>query len=479
MIQHGEDEESKFCIHTEMERKWKAMAGKIKTIYVCSECGFETPKWAGKCPGCGQWNTMQEEVRDTSPVRASAPVSHPSAAMPLRIREINTAEESRYHTGLTELDRVLGGGIVKGSLILVSGEPGIGKSTILLQICDFLGRSLRILYVSGEESARQIKLRAERLGVESENLFILTETDVQAVVEHMRQSKPDLVMIDSIQTMNMTELTSSPGSVTQVRECTNAIMRAAKQLEIPAIVVGHVNKDGAIAGPKVLEHIVDAVLYFEGDRQMSYRILRAVKNRYGSTNEIGVFDMGDKGLRQVENPSQAMLEGRPKHVSGTCVTCVMEGSRPILAEIQGLATASGFGNPRRMATGFDYNRMALLLAVLEKRAGFYFANLDAYLNVVGGLRLDEPAVDLAVAMALVSSLKDIPVRDDAIVFGEIGLAGELRSVTHAEARVTEAARLGFRRCVLPAHCLRQIADPPAIELYGVKDVREAFAALTE
>lgn len=456
------------------------MAAKIKSVYVCSECGFESAKWAGKCPGCGQWNTMQEEIRDTSAGKgAVSGTPHSVAARPMRIREIDTEEEARYHTGLTELDRVLGGGIVKGSLILVSGEPGIGKSTILLQICDFLGQSLQILYVSGEESARQIKLRAARLGVNSENLYILTETDVQAVVEQMRQTKPDLVMIDSIQTMNMTELSSSPGSVTQVRECTNAIMRAAKLLEIPAIVVGHVNKDGAIAGPKVLEHIVDAVLYFEGDRQMSYRILRAVKNRYGSTNEIGVFDMGDRGLRQVENPSQAMLEGRPKHVSGTCVTCVMEGSRPILAEIQGLATATGFGNPRRMATGFDYNRMALLLAVLEKRAGYYFSNLDAYLNVVGGLRLDEPAVDLAVAMSLVSSLKDTPVRDDAIVFGEIGLAGELRSVTHAEARVTEAARLGFQRCVLPAHCLRQISAPSDIKLYGVHNVREAFEALTE
>lgn len=454
------------------------MASKIRSVYVCTECGYESAKWAGKCPGCGQWNTMQEEARDAVPQKA-APAAVRPMSRPMQIGEIDMAEEARYHTGLSELDRVLGGGIVKGSLILVSGEPGIGKSTILLQICDYLGQSLRILYVSGEESARQLKLRAARLGVGSANLFVLTETDVQLVVEQMRQTKPDLVMIDSIQTMSLTDLSSSPGSVTQVRECTNAVMRAAKQLEIPAILVGHVNKDGAIAGPKVLEHIVDAVLYFEGDRQMSYRILRAVKNRYGSTNEIGVFDMGDRGLRQVENPSQAMLEGRPKNVSGTCVTCVMEGSRPLLAEIQGLATASGFGNPRRMATGFDYNRMALLLAVLEKRAGYYFSNLDAYLNVVGGLRLDEPAVDLAVAAALVSSLKDVPLRDDAIVFGEVGLTGELRSVSHAEARVSEAARLGFARCVLPAHCLRQITDKPDIELCGVRTVREAMDALTE
>ena len=366
---------------------------------------------------------------------------------------------------------------MKGSLILISGEPGIGKSTILLQICEYLGRKLKILYVSGEESSRQIKLRAARLGVQSSNLYILTETDIQYVIEQIRANQPDLVMIDSIQTMNFTDLNSSPGSVTQVRECTSAVMRAIKALEIPTILVGHVNKDGAIAGPKVLEHIVDAVLYFEGDRQMSYRILRAVKNRYGSTNEIGVFDMGDNGLQQVDNPSLALLSGRPTQVSGTCVTCVIEGSRPILAEIQGLATTTGFGNPRRMSTGFDYNRMSLLLAVLEKRAGYYFSNLDAYVNVVGGLRLDEPASDLAVAMSLVSSLKDVPISDDTIVFGEIGLAGEIRSVTHIDARISEAARLGFQKCVLPFHSLKQVnSKHDEIKLIGVKNVREAFEA---
>ncbi len=425
------------------------MPGKVKSVYVCSECGFETPKWFGKCPGCGHWNTMNEEVREVSSKKSLTSPSRTSTIRAIPISEISVSEEERYHTGMSELDRVLGGGIVKGSLILISGEPGIGKSTILLQICGYLGQKLKILYVSGEESARQIKLRAARVGVESENLYILTETDIQSVVEQMREDKPDLVMIDSIQTMNFTDLSSSPGSVSQVRECTSAVMRAAKSLEIPAIIVGHVNKDGAIAGPKVLEHIVDTVLYFEGDRQMSYRILRAVKNRYGSTNEIGVFDMAENGLCQVENPSQALLSGRPTHVSGTCVTCVIEGSRPILAEIQGLATATGFGTPRRMSTGFDYNRMMLLLAVLEKRAGFYFSNLDAYVNVVGGLRLDEPAGDLAVALALVSSLKDKPINDKAIVFGEIGLAGELRSVTHMEARISEAERLGFEKCILP------------------------------
>ena len=401
------------------------MAGKVKLLYQCTQCGFESPKWAGKCPGCGQWNTLVEIAKETlsSPQRnAAATRALNSTARPTPINEISTDDEHRYHTGLSELDRVLGGGIVKGSLVLISGDPGIGKSTILLQICEYLGQGLRILYVSGEESARQIKLRASRLGVQSPNLKILTETDVQYVVEQIRSESPDLVMIDSIQTMNHTDLTSSPGSVTQVRECTNAMMRCAKSLDIPIIVVGHVNKDGAVAGPKVLEHIVDAVLLFEGDRQMTYRILRAVKNRYGSTNEIGVFDMGDQGLRQVENPSSAMLSGRPKDASGTCVTAVMEGSRPLLAEIQGLATTSGLGTPRRMSTGFDHNRLALILAVLEKRAGFYFSNLDTYVNVIGGLRLDEPAVDLAVAMALISSLKDTPVREDTVVFGEIGRA---------------------------------------------------------
>lgn len=451
------------------------MASKSKTVFVCSGCGFESPKWYGKCPGCGEWNTMSEEIRE--PARSAPKAAHHAMVRPVSINEIDTADEERYRTGLSELDRVLGGGIVRGSLILISGDPGIGKSTILLQICEYLGRQLRILYVSGEESSRQIKLRAGRLGVASDNLLILTETDIQLVAEQIQELRPDLVMIDSIQTMNLTELSSSPGSVTQVRECTNFVMRTAKSLDIPIIIVGHVNKDGAVAGPKVLEHIVDAVLYFEGDRQMSYRILRAVKNRYGSTNEIGVFDMGDHGLAQVDNPSMALLSGRPKNVSGTCVTCVMEGTRPILAEVQGLATTTGFGNPRRTATGFDYNRMSLLLAVLEKKAGYYFSNLDAYVNIVGGLRLDEPAADLAVAMALISSLKDAQIGESILVFGEIGLTGELRSVSHVNARISEAARLGFDTCILPYACLKQIsAEHQGIRLIGVKNIREAFEA---
>ena len=456
---------------------------KSKNVFVCSECGYESIKWAGKCSGCGSWNTMEEEIREVSSGKRSAPVdiNAPALSTAKHIYEISSTEEERYKTGFSELDRVLGGGIVRGSIVLVSGDPGIGKSTILLQICQFIGEEQEILYVSGEESVRQIKLRADRLRVDSDNLKILTETDVQYVIEQIRSEKPDLVIIDSIQTMNHSELNSSPGSITQVRECTNAMTRCAKAMDIPIIVVGHVNKDGGIAGPKALEHIVDAVLYFEGDRQMTYRILRAVKNRYGSTNEIGVFDMGDSGLKQIENPSQAMLSGRPVNSPGTCVTAVMEGSRPLLAEIQGLVTATGFGTPRRMATGFDYNRMALILAVLEKRAGYFFSNLDAYVNVVGGLRLDEPSVDLAVAMALVSSLKDMVIRDDTVVFGEIGLAGELRSVSRINLRISEAARMGFTRCVIPFHGSKALAAQAAkegIEVIGAKNIRAAFDACT-
>lgn len=453
------------------------MSVKAKVVYQCSECGFETAKWVGKCPACGSWNSMEEVIKETASAKGNdiRNLSN-KVTKPVSIREINTEGEERYKTGLSELDRVLGGGIVKGSLILICGDPGIGKSTLLLQICEYLGNFLNVLYVSGEESARQIKLRASRLGVNSENLQILTETNVQAVSDTVQSEKPGLVMIDSIQTMNYTELSSSPGSVVQVRECTNIMMRYAKTLDIPIIIVGHMNKDGAIAGPKVLEHIVDTVLYFEGDRQMAYRILRATKNRFGSTNEIGVFDMCDSGLRQVDNPSEAMLSGRPVNVSGSCVTAVIEGSRPILAEVQGLATQSSYGTPRRMSTGFDYNRMALILAVLEKRAGYYFSNLDAYLNIVGGLRLDEPAADLAVALAMISSLKDMPIKQDTLAFGEIGLAGELRSVGQVDLRIAEAARLGFSKCILPYHSLKKISSNHNIEIVGARNVREAFEA---
>ena len=456
-------------------------ASKIKSLYVCSQCGYESAKWYGKCPSCGEWNTFSEEVRETvSRSSAPSPQKRMTAySAPVPINKISTEDEQRYFTGSRELDRVLGGGLVKGSLVLLGGDPGIGKSTILLQICSHLGKVLKILYISGEESKRQIKLRASRLGVNCDKLYVMTETDIEIVAEQIKTENPDLVMIDSIQTMNFKELNSSPGSVTQVRECTNILMRTSKALDIPCIVVGHVNKDGAIAGPKVLEHIVDAVLYFEGDKQMSYRILRAVKNRYGSTNEIGVFQMGDRGLSEVENPSLMLLSGRPKNVSGTCVACTMEGSRPILAEIQGLVTNSGYGNARRMSTGFDYNRMSMLLAVLEKRCGYYFSSMDAYVNVIGGLRLDEPATDLAVALALVSSLKDIVVSEDVLAFGEVGLTGEIRSVNHASMRVSEAARLGFSRCILPYHNLKSLSLPEdcGIEIVGVRTIRDAVSAL--
>ena len=457
------------------------MSAKMKTVWICSECGYESPKWNGQCPACGEWNTFNEEVKTQSKRSLSERINNKIYEKPVLLNQISNKDENRYKTGLNEFDRVLGGGIVKGSLLLLGGDPGIGKSTMLLQVCNCLGEKLKIFYVSGEESKRQLKLRASRLNVNSENLYIMTETDIESISEEIRQNKPDIVIIDSIQTMNHQELSSSPGSITQVKECTNLLMRLAKELEISIIIVGHVNKDGAIAGPKVLEHIVDAVLYFEGDKQMSYRILRGIKNRYGSTNEIGVFSMGRNGLKEIENPSIMFLSGRPTGVPGTCVACVMEGSRPIFAEVQGLAAASNFGHPRRMSTGFDYNRMSLILAVLEKRAGYFFSNLDAYINVIGGIKLDEPASDLSVALALISSLKNIPIFDNAIAFGEIGLAGEVRAVSYAEERVIEAQRLGFERCVLPYYNLKSLnlkKFENKIQLIGVKKIREAFEALS-
>ena len=455
------------------------MAQKSKTVYVCSACGYENPKWLGKCPECGEWATLQEEVRIQQSTAAKTPKANTASVRSYRLGEIEPDAGLRYKTGMAELDRVLGGGIVKGSLVLLSGDPGIGKSTILLQICQQLGKKLEIMYVSGEESYSQIKLRADRLGVNSENLRILCETDVQAVGEHIESISPGLVIVDSIQTMNHTEVSSSPGSVTQVRECANLLMRVAKSLSIPVIIVGHVNKDGNIAGPKVLEHVVDAVLYFEGERNLSFRILRAVKNRYGSTNEIGVFEMTDKGLDEVENPSEMLISGRPKNTPGSCVACVMEGTRPLLAEIQGLVTPTSYGNPRRMTNGFDYNRMAMLIAVLEKRGGYFLSNMDTYINVVGGMKLDEPALDLTIAMALVSSLKDYAIRDDVLAFGEIGLAGEIRAISHCEQRVREAARLGFSRCIIPKHNLKSISKDltERIEVIGVRTIRQAFEAL--
>ena len=453
------------------------MASKIKSVYVCSSCGYENPKWYGRCPSCGEWDTLEERVVSNEPASiAKLKSGSLERGISQKINDIQSDGEHRYMTGLSEFDRVLGGGIVKGSLVLLSGDPGIGKSTILLQVCQYLGQQLKILYVSGEESAHQIKLRADRLGVDTDNLFVMAETDVEIICEHIKSDKPDLVIVDSIQTVMLSELSSSCGSITQVRESTNYIMRTAKDFNIPVIIVGHVNKDGNIAGPKVLEHVVDAVLYIEGERNYNYRILRAVKNRYGSTNEIGVFEMLDNGLHQVENPSMMMLSGRPKNSSGSCVACAMEGSRPILAEVQGLVTPTTFGNPRRMANGFDYNRLSMILAVLEKRCGYFFGNMDVYLNVVGGLKLYEPAADLSVAMALVSSLKDAVVREDVLAFGEIGLAGEVRSVSHCEQRVKEAARLGFTKVVIPKDNLKSISKEltSEIEIIGVKYLSQAF-----
>ena len=450
---------------------------KSKTAYVCQNCGYESAKWYGKCPECGQWNTMEEQLKSPAPMGGKAAQAAPVVTNleVSTIDAISSAEENRFHTDLSELDRVLGGGIVKGSVIMLSGEPGIGRSTLLLQICKFLCQGLRVLYISGEESARQIKLRAMRLGVESPNLFLATTTDIDHVVAAIDKVHPDIAIIDSIQTMSLSDLQSSPGSVTQVRECTQRLIYTAKSADIPIFIVGHVNKDGAIAGPKVLEHMVDCVLYFEGERHLAYRILRAVKNRYGSTNEIGVFEMTDRGLTEVANPSMMMLSGRPVNVSGTCVTCLMEGSRPILAEVQALVTKTAFGNPRRTATGFDFNRMALLLAVLEKRCGYFFGSLDAYINVVGGLRLDEPASDLSVALALVSNLTDRLIPDDLIAIGEIGLAGEVRAVNHIQNRVSEAYRLGFVRCMVPRHNLSQLntEQMPDLEVIPVSSINEA------
>lgn len=446
---------------------------KTKTVYVCSECGATSVKWQGRCSECGEYNTFEEQLSTSAKTTNNTYVS---AIKATPIGEIDTAEETRYKTGMSELDRVLGGGIVKGSLVLLSGDPGIGKSTILLQICEHICKEQTVLYVSGEESARQIKIRADRLGVHSNNLLIMTGNDAMSINSYIETNKPSIVIIDSIQTMSINEISSVPGSLTQVRECTNLFLRTAKTLEIPIIIVGHVNKDGAIAGPKVLEHIVDAVLYFEGEKTLACRILRAVKNRFGSTNEIGMFEMKDNGMAQIENPSGVLISGRPKNVSGTCVACVMEGSRPILAEVQGLVVGSAFGNPRRTSNGFDYNRMSLILAVLEKKVGYIFSSADAYVNAAGGLKLDEPAADLPTAIALISSLKDQVINENTVVFGEIGLAGEIRAVTNAVQRVSEAARLGFERVVIPIHNVPDLPDKlkSQIEVVGVRTIRKAY-----
>ncbi len=450
---------------------------KSKYVYVCSQCGSESPKWNGKCPACGAWNTLEEELSAASSVSSSRSIPDLSDSI-LELEDIGDDTDVRYDTGIGELNRVLGGGLVKGSLVLLGGEPGIGKSTLLLQICQFLGEEHSVLYVSGEESARQLKLRADRLGVDTENLYILTATDAEAVAETISSCSPDIVVIDSVQTMSISRISSSPGSLTQVRECSNLFMHTAKKQEIPIIIVGHVNKDGAIAGPKVMEHIVDAVLYFEGERHQSYRLLRAVKNRFGSTNEIGVFEMLDKGLSEVENPSLTLLSGRPRNVSGNCVACIMEGSRPILAEVQALAAKTSYSAPRRMATGFDFNRLSILVAVLEKRLGIFMGSLDIYLNIVGGFRLDEPAADLPVAMALYSGIMDKPIDDELLSFGEIGLGGELRSVSHVSQRIREAERMGFKKVIIPRQNASSIdQNDYNIEILPASTLKQAFGAI--
>ena len=451
---------------------------KSKTAFFCSECGFETPKWSGRCQSCGAWNTMVEAPVETKQKCGAASVSARALKnSPELLSSLGTDDELRFTTGFEEFDRVLGGGAVRGSLVLVGGAPGIGKSTLLLQFCGKVDKNEKILYVTGEESKRQLKMRAERLGADANQLYVLAETDLNEIISAVDEIKPDVLIIDSVQTMFNPELTASPGSVTQVKDCTMAIMQLAKSGHITAFIVGHVNKEGAIAGPKVLEHMVDCVLYFEGERGLSYRILRAAKNRFGSTNEIGVFEMGDSGLYEVKNPSEMLLSGRPLNSPGTCVTCVMEGSRPILAEIQALVTPSGFNGARRNTNGIDYNRATLLLAVLEKRGGIPVGGSDAYINVIGGLELDEPAADLATVLAIASSHRDRAIGNDLAAVGEVGLTGEIRSVTALNQRLAEISRLGFKRCVIPAHIRDDIKAPKGLELISVKNIREAITAL--
>ena len=447
---------------------------KTKTVFFCTACGNETPKWQGRCPACGAWNTMEEHIEKPAIVgkAKSAPVG--LSRKPQRIRDVDTGREIRFSTGMGELDRVLGGGAVAGSLVLVGGAPGIGKSTLLLQICDSLCMGRRVLYVSGEESERQLKLRAQRLGVAPEELYILSETRLSDILEAVEEMQPDILIADSIQTLYNEENESSPGSVSQVKDCTMALMQISKSRGIMVFVVGHINKDGNIAGPKVLEHMVDCVLYFEGDPNSSYRLLRAAKNRFGSTNEIGVFEMADKGLIEVPNPSQMLLEGRPEGASGTCVACVMEGTRPVLAEVQALVTKTTFNVPRRAADGFDFNRAVLLMAVAEKRAGMKLSAFDAYINVIGGLRLDEPGADLPVVLAVASSYRDQVVSDDLAAIGEVGLTGEIRSVSNMNQRLSEVARLGFKKCIIPKNGSEKLEIPEGLTVYRVRNLREAI-----
>lgn len=451
---------------------------KQKSVYICNECGYRSPKWLGKCPGCNNWNTLIETLDLTQKASAKSPAVKSTLNRPQSITEVTHNNDTRFSTGLRELDRVLGGGVVSGELILVGGDPGIGKSTLLLQICENAGKTKKILYVSGEESAAQIKIRANRLGVNTQNLYLLSETDVEIILDAINDTKPDIVIIDSIQTMHIEAISSAAGSVPQVRETTNALMKTAKSMNISMFIVGHVTKDGSLAGPRVLEHMVDCVLYFEGDRDLSFRILRAVKNRFGSTNEIGVFEMADKGLIEVDNPSKTLLEGRPDNISGSAIVCTMEGTRGILAEMQALVTPTGFGNPRRMSSGIDLNRVLLLIAVLEKRAKINLSNSDIYINVAGGLRIDETAADLGICAAIASSKTDFVVPSDVMFIGEVGLGGELRTVAKLEKRLSEAANLGFKTAIVPKQSLAKITLPKDIKVYGASTINEVINLFT-
>ena len=445
-----------------------------KTVFCCSECGNETVKWSGRCTACGAWDSLVEVKLDAKSKGSTKRAT--SKKTPKLISELDTEAELRFSTGIGELDRVLGGGAVKGSLVLVGGAPGIGKSTLLLQLCGLVEGEMKILYVTGEESERQLKMRAQRLGVDNGQIYVLAETGLTEVLEAADELEPDIMIVDSIQTMFDSEVSSAPGSVSQVRECTMSIMRMTKEKGFTTFVVGHINKEGNIAGPKVLEHMVDCVLYFEGERSTSFRILRAGKNLFGSTNEIGVFEMVDTGLKGLQNPSEILLSGRPDNAPGTCVTCVIEGSRPILAEIQALVAPATYNAGRRSTNGIDYNRATLLLAVLEKRGGMAVSGCDAYINVIGGLELDEPAADLATMLAIASSFRDLPLGRDLAAVGEVGLSGEIRSVNSLNMRLSEIARLGFKRCVIPAHIKDDIKKPDGLEIISVKNIREAIKA---
>ncbi len=451
---------------------------KKKSVYVCSECGAQSPKWMGKCPTCGNWNTMVEEIiQPAAPSGGKIAVMSapsPSSSVPKTIKNIDSADESRSSTGMTELDRVLGGGLVKGSLVLVGGDPGIGKSTLLLQICEYMGKTEKILYVSGEESQRQIKLRAERLGITTENLKIYSETNMSYIIDCIFRENPDILIVDSVQTMYNPEIQSTPGNVSQIRDTAAVLMKIAKENSISVFLVGHVTKEGSLAGPKILEHIVDCVLYFEGERHQSCRILRAVKNRFGSTNEIGVFEMGGNGLVEVPNPSMALLSGRPENAPGSCIVCTMEGTRPVLAEIQALVSPSSFGNPRRMTSGPDLSRSLMLMAVLEKRGGLRISTYDAYVNIVGGLRIAEPAADLGIILALASSLRNTPIDSETVAIGEVGLTGELRACSFLEARIAESEKLGFKRCIVPAVNREKLKKFKKIEVCPAGNIHEVI-----